>query len=494
MRNFIITAILSLSVYSTLAQKANVHVKIQNDTEREITVKIFSADSYGGNESLVESYKVQSHKVEEFDIKNRFKKLESIVAKTVINGVNFNREMRLLKDKNNHFVYVVDALKEDNVKIVDLLSLESILDIKKETFLIENDISDKPVNGLFTTYLGGIVLYSPKERKIVKVIWPSTLGYTPQTYSPDPNYFEQNYFLKNSSTNSIKSDIPAIAGVNLNFKTNSLIKTNIILKGKKTFDIGDMPLKSKSVDQALDDLDEVTICNIGALFLSDDGLEIRQINRGIVVDCMVIELEELQEVSGEANLRLSNAILEGNRAYEKNSQNKKKILMGSSYFGFWSTDQGNPYPAFKMKSKQMATAFIKKLSNKNAFEKTIGLKIEDEDWGKILTSTKIPENNQISKEDDERLSKIVNFNPQPFSFPEIKANAKVQDYLWNDKNLNIATEAFIKSIEGKNNKEAKEEMNKVWERAFILGAEANVQKNSNWVDLYLKEKKKKEIN
>ena len=452
--------ILNLLVFSLLGQNVKVHVKIQNDMNKEITIKIFKADAFGGNESLVEIYKIPpSDKPQEFDINDRFKKLESIVAKTVINGVNFNRETKLLVDKKNNFVYLIDNLKEENVKITDLLSLETILSVSKDIFLIPNDYSDKPINGLFTTYLGGIVIYNPKARKIEKEIWPSTLGYALK-YTPDPNYYEHSYYLKIASGNSISTNIPAIAGLGLNFKTNSLIKTNILLKGKKTFDIGDIPITYTSIDQALVKMNDEIILNIGMLFLKNDSLEIRQIDRAIGIDCMIIELEELQEVGGDANLKLASAIFEGNRTYEKTSQNRKKILMGSSYFGFWSTNQGNAFPAFKEKSKRMATAYIK-MSTKEDIENAVGYKIQEKEWNTILENTNKTENKIITKEDEDRMklyalkSKMnlfqFNVNSHEIPFSGLNVAALQIPVSWDNDNVKLPEE-HIKNLKTALNK------------------------------------------
>lgn len=438
MKPFIL--LLPILLYTSLAfaQKASVHIKIQNDTDKDLTVKIYKADASGSNESIVDSYKVLKKDKFETNISNNFKKLESIVAKTVINGVNFNREIKILMDRNNNFVYIIDDFKEETLKITDLLSMENILGINKDQFLIQNDFADKPIDGLYSTYLGGIVLFNPDEKKIVKEIWPSKLGYKLK-YFPNTNYTEQNYLLKSNSSNTISTNVPAIAGANINFSPNSLIKTNLLIKGKKTFDLAGIDNSAMSVDEALIKLDNEIILNIGTLFLQNPKLQIKQIDRAIGIDCMVLEFEELKEISGDVSVKLASAIFEGNRTYEKTSQNRKKVLMGSSYFGFWSTNQSNAYPAFQLRSMQMATAFIQKIKNgaKDSVQNLLGIQLSENDWIRISENTKKSEYQNITKEDEARVNMYAN--------RAILPNKLIQMQLGHIENANVIFEKLIKN-------------------------------------------------
>jgi len=321
---------LSLSVNAKFA----VTIKIINQTNDTIKAFVDISDNVGSNSNNLVTQEILPRK--DYSVEINVDKYSVLTGYgTFKKGGKSSEKYRMIMKKNDLFSVVV-AMPDDgsNKSLTELTSSSNILEYDPKKFLV-NDVTPKPIEALFSQYLGGLVAYIDSGNKKIPIttISPTDLKtrmkliFGTSTASKEVNFINQN-------VQNITGSIPTIAQIGINWDNSSLY--NVKIEFNK---IGVIDYQSNGVNlaTALNNLNNDERYNLGYLKAIHPSLKLRQINQAYVFEAVYIEINQGSSLGMSNEINASTFFTnKGNFKISRTSMDKK--VFGNSYLGFWFTD------------------------------------------------------------------------------------------------------------------------------------------------------------
>jgi len=324
----------TLLFFAVVGFSNNVTIKVMNQSNDTVNAVVNVSDNVGSSNSNTLLF-------QEILPGKEFKTNVKIDKYAVLTGyATFNKggksadKHRVITKKDDMFSFIVSHPEDGNTKsITDLVNSGKILEYDPSRFL-DTDPTPKPIEALFSQYLGGLVAYIDSSGKIIPkhTISPTDLGtkmkliFGSTTSSREINFISQN-------TQNIKSNIPTIAQLGITWDNSSLYNVKIEYSR-----IGVIDYQSNGVNlsQAFNKINNDELYNIGYLKAKNPALKIRQINQAYGFEAVYIEVNQGKNIGMSNELNASTFFTnKGNFKISNTSLDKK--VFGNSYLGYWFT-------------------------------------------------------------------------------------------------------------------------------------------------------------
>lgn len=321
--------ILSLS----LEAKDSMTIKIINQSKDTITAYVNKSENVGSSNADNIVYKIILPKQEystTIDV-DRYNVLTGYA--TFNKGGKSPDRYKVVTKKNDIFSFIIDIPQEGNKSLISLQSSEKILEYDQVKFL-DTDVTPKPLEGLFSQYLGGLVAYIDSASRVIPkhTISPTDLGtkmkpgFGSTTSSKEINFVNQN-------TQNIRGNIPTIAQLGITWDNSSLY--NVKMEYSK-IGVIDYVSNGVSLAQAFNKLSKDELFNLGYLKVTYPTLKIRQINQAYCFEAVYIEVNQGTSLGMSNDVNASTFFTnKGNFKISTSALDKK--VFGNSYLGYWFT-------------------------------------------------------------------------------------------------------------------------------------------------------------
>lgn len=320
--------------FALIGYSNNVTIKVINLSNDTIRAIINVSDNVGSSNSNSLIFQEILPK-KEYSTTFKVDKYSVLTGYAIFNrGGKSKENHRVIVKKNDLFSFIVSHPEDGNTKnLTDLVNSGKILEYDQSKFL-DNDNTPKPIEALFSQYLGGLVAYIDSSGKIIPkhTISPTDLGtkikitFGSATSSREINFISQN-------TQNIKSNIPTIAQLGVNWDNSSLYNVKIEYS---RIGVIDYQTNGINLSQAFNKINKDELYNIGYLKAKYPELKIRQINQAYGFEAVYIEVNQGNNIGMSNEINASTFFTnKGNFSISNKSLDKK--VFGNSYLGYWFT-------------------------------------------------------------------------------------------------------------------------------------------------------------
>jgi len=329
MKKLLLLALLALA----LSVKGQIQVKLNNQTDKAIQLKITYGEPTAPIESFVEAYtqiiSPNSISPEYIKIKNIKKKKKIYVTGTVAGLGNFKFEERIIAQRNQkieiNLSLNISSIPSDNFSYQELINQLNYNPPKGSEKIISADVAYK-------SYFGGLSLR--KDTIEVDRIEPTVLkaDITPMQYG-SINRIIEVYFSGNFITEN-KGNAPGIASVNLNVSKDELYKLKYTLN-----DIGTQVWSGpngKSINTLFSEMSEIDKNALIKRYLADSTLQLFQYDQMYLFKSLTLNMDKYKRTSTtiEANVPV---FFSSNTAYKKEDGENFTTSAYSTVLNIWAT-------------------------------------------------------------------------------------------------------------------------------------------------------------
>jgi len=335
-KSLLIVTFLLISIGASGA--ITVVVKVNNQTSDTLTVYIESAENVGSNsvKSLFSKFLLPNQSLEQSVTIDKHSMLSGYAI--LKQGGRTPSQYKLMSKNSDQFTYNITLENNDKKQLTDLTNAETMLQYTPSNFL-DVDITPKPISSLFSSYLGGLVLFVEEtgklKRKIIHSISPFDLGVMmkPSVASVGTGQNSQEINFANELSQNINANIPLASQLGITWNNSSMYSVKLEYRDLGVIDWRNES-DNKDIVTAFYALNHNAHYNLGFLKATNPGMKMKQINQAYVFDGIFIEVKQGSRIAGSNAVDGSTFFTNvGNFKISNSSLNKK--VYGSSYLGYW---------------------------------------------------------------------------------------------------------------------------------------------------------------
>jgi len=336
---------------------------------------------------------------------------------------------------------------ENQKDVVSLSTVANKYKYNPSLFYDKQDLSPKPIDGLFNQYLGSIIAYIEvgNSIKIKRRIFPSTINTIDRVhYGTQTNTDE--FTISGVTNQSANGNIPMFGELGVSVESNNTYQVRLSYRGIGVIDWENH--NKVDIDKAFFKLSDTTLYVIGSLREKYPNLKLDIIDKAFVFDGIFAEVIKMNKLSISNNVNAS-TFFNNQGNFVKESKALSSEAFGSSYIGYWSTRTVNMTGALDLASyvynnkrimeiqiqpNTVVLSDYSKLKTANPSLPDLKTKKEIEDYYKgnnkeimikhdIEPALDLKFKNELNNKDIMNLDKIIN----PTTLKELENKFKITD-------------------------------------------------------------------
>ncbi|MBV6654863.1 MAG: hypothetical protein KI786_13955, partial [Mameliella sp.] len=327
-----------LNLYS---QQNKVSFDIFNSTEDTlyVYVTVSSSGSFNDNGDNVftpeilppkKAIKKSNIKLPRYSILKAWGEIKSKGGKTEV-------EQALIQKNTSSFKKTLKiSLNSSNRRdVVELTTIANKYKYDPSLFYNKNELSPKPINGLFNQYLGAIIAYREigDSIKIERRIFPTTLGTVDRIHFGTKTSTDE-YVVSGVTNQGAEGKIPIFAELGVNLESTNTYEIKLSYKGIGVIDWENH--NNVDIDKAFFKLSDTTLYVIGEMRERYPDLKLDIIDQAFVFDGIFSEVTKLNKLSITNSVNAS-TFFNNEGYYNKETKSLNSEVFGSSYIGYWSS-------------------------------------------------------------------------------------------------------------------------------------------------------------
>jgi hypothetical protein len=313
--------------------QGQIYLKINNQTDKSIQLKITYGDPASPVESFVEVYSQSVapnfSSPEKIRIRAVKKNKRIYVTGTVVGLGNFKFDERTISKKNQqvdlNLSLNVNVIPPDNLSYQDLISQLNFSPPKGSEKILSADVAYKSFFGGLSLRKDSFEIDRIEPTVLKSEVTPLQFGSINRTIEV---YFSGNFISDN------KGAAPGIASVNLNVSRDGLYKLKYTLS-----DIGTQVwsgVNGKSINTLFNEMSELDKNTLIKRFLADTTLQLFQYDQMYLFKLMTLSMDKYKRTSStiEANVPV---FFSGGTAYKKEEGQNFSTNAYSTVLNIWAT-------------------------------------------------------------------------------------------------------------------------------------------------------------